>query len=72
VISAPGGDRPSWAFDTLDHHQSAAVGLGGVAASTLVVNEVAGAQSIPPCPHVVRYAASRCRALHAEGNQGSR
>ena len=40
VISAPGGDRPSWEFDTLDHGQTATVGLGGIAASALVVNEV--------------------------------
>jgi hypothetical protein len=26
VISAPGGDRPIWAFDTLDNGQSASVG----------------------------------------------
>ena len=28
VISAPGGDRPIWEFDTLDDGQSATVGLG--------------------------------------------
>ena len=35
VVSAPGGDRPEWTFDTLDAGQQATVGLGGHAASTL-------------------------------------
>ena len=71
VISAPGGDRPLWAFDTLDHDQSATVGLGGIAASTLVVNEVAGVKSTPTLPPCGSLRGEPCRALQAEGGQGS-
>ena len=41
VISAPGGDRPSWAFDTFATHGTVidTVELGG---SSLVVNVVSG------------------------------
>jgi hypothetical protein len=71
VISAPGGDRPLWAFATVDHNQSATVGLGGVAASTLVVNEVAGVQSTATLPACGSLRGEPCRALQAEGNQTS-
>ena len=71
VISAPGGDRPLWAFDTLDHGQSATVGLGGVATSTLVVNEVTGVKSTPTLPPCGSLRGEPCRALRAEGNQGA-
>ena len=70
VISAPGGDRPSWEFDTLDHDQSATVGIGGIAASTLVVNAVAGVKStpiLPPCGSLPasRAASSEPRVISA-------
>ena len=69
VISAPGGDRPSWEFDTLDHGQSATVGLGGVAASALTVNQVSGVKNTPALPTCGSLRGEPCRALQAEGNQ---
>ena len=50
VISAPGGDRPIWTFDTLDHGQTATVGLGGVAPSALHVDVVHGVEATPTLP----------------------
>jgi len=70
VISAPGGDRPSWEFDTLDSGQSATVGLGGVAASTLVVNRVNGVKNTATLPACGSLRGEPCRTLQAEGNQG--
>ena len=70
VISAPGGDRPSWEFDTLDSGQSATVGVGGVAASTLVVNKVGGVRGTTTLPACGSLRGEPCRALVAEGNQG--
>ena len=69
VISAPGGDRPLWAFDTLDHNQTATVGFGGLAASSLVVDQVSGVratEALPPCGTL---RGEPCRAFQAEGNQ---
>ena len=71
VISAPGGDRPSWEFATVDHGQSATVGLGGVAASALIVNQVTGVNSTSTLPACGSLRGEPCRALRAEGNQGS-
>ena len=44
VLSAPGGDRPSWTFDTPATHGAVVdtVSLGGPHGSSLVVNEVGG------------------------------
>ena len=58
MISAPGGDRPVWAFETLDKGQLASVGLGGVAASALTVNVVQGVDATPTLP--------ACGALRGE------
>jgi hypothetical protein len=69
VISAPGGDRPSWEFATLDRGQSATVGLGGIAASTLVVNSVNGVKSTPTLPTCGSLRGEPCRALRPAGNQ---
>jgi len=69
VISAPGGDRPSWEFDTLDDDQSATAGIGGVAASALVVNQVSGVDNTPTLPTCGSLRGEPCRALRAEGNQ---
>ena len=68
VLSAPGGDRPLWAFATLDAGQSATVGFGGVAASALVVNtvHVASTIALPACGSL---RGEPCRAYQAEGNQ---
>ena len=67
VISAPGGDRPSWTFATLDHGDSATVGLGGIAASSLVVDKVgvATATTLPTCGSL---RGEPCRAFQAEAN----
>ena len=70
VLSAPGGDRPIWEFDTLDNGQSATVGLGGVAASSLVVNVVPRVQATPALPACNALRGEPCRAYQAEGNQG--
>jgi hypothetical protein len=69
VISAPGGDRPAWEFDTLDNGQRATVGLGGVADSALVVNVVSGVSATPTLPACNSLRGEPCRAYLAEGNQ---
>jgi predicted acyl esterase len=69
VISAPGGDRPSWEFDTLDNGQSATVGFGGIAASTLVVNLVSGVSNSAAVPTCGTLRGEPCRAYQPEGNQ---
>jgi hypothetical protein len=69
VISAPGGDRPIWQFDTVDDGQQATVGLGGVYPSALVVNEVSGVDAttaLPPCNSL---RGEPCRVHKTEGNQ---
>jgi predicted acyl esterase len=66
VLSAPGGDRPSWEFATLDHGQSATIGLGGVAASRLVVNLVTGVRSTPTLPTCGSLRGEPCRVLEAD------
>jgi predicted acyl esterase len=69
VISAPGGDRPIWEFDTLDSGQSATVGFGGVAASALVVNAVSGVDVTSTLPACNSLRGEPCRAYQAEENQ---
>jgi hypothetical protein len=69
VLSAPGGDRPVWAFDTLDSGQGATVGLGGAAASALVVNVVSGVSATPTLPACNSLRGEPCRTYQAEGNQ---
>ncbi len=71
VISAPGGDRPSWTFDTPATHNSVVdtVALGGVGGSSLVVNEV---QGVVPTSTVSACGALRgepCRAYSRLNNQ---
>ena len=62
VISAPGGDRPSWTFDTPATHGAVldTVSLGGTHGSSLVVNEVGG---VVPSPAMPACGALRRRAL---------
>ncbi len=69
VISAPGGDRPVWAFDTLDHKQKATVGLGGAAPSALVVNVVSGVSPTKTLPACNSLRGEPCRPYQAESNQ---
>jgi len=69
VLSAPGGDRPIWAFDTLDHGQRVAVGTGGATPSALVVNVVHSVAPTSAAPACGSLRGEPCRAYVAEGNQ---
>ena len=69
VISAPGGDRPVWEFDTVDNGQRATVGIGGRTGSALVVNVVGGVQATATLPACNSLRGEPCRAYRAEGNQ---
>ena len=69
VISAPGGDRPSWEFDTLDDGQTASVGFGKVGATQLEVNAVSGVTATPTLPACGSLRGEPCRAYQPEGNQ---
>ncbi len=69
VVSAPGGDRPVWTFDTLDAGQQATVGFGGHADSALVVNVVQGVDATPTLPVCASLRGEPCRAYVPEGNQ---
>ncbi len=68
VISAPGGDRPVWTFDTLDNGQQATVGLGGAAPSSLTFNVVPGVAATPTLPTCGTLRGEPCRAYVPEGN----
>jgi hypothetical protein len=68
VISAPGGDRPSWTFATVDDGQTTTIGLGGaLAASYIVVNKshAKNTMTLPTCG-VLR--GEPCRTFQPEGN----
>jgi predicted acyl esterase len=70
VLSAPGGDRPSWEFDTVDDgSQSASVGFGSIAASSLVVNVVHNVTATPTLPTCGSLRGEPCRAYQVVGNQ---
>jgi uncharacterized protein len=69
VVSAPGGDRPEWTFDTLDAGQQAEVGFGGHANSELVVNVIQGVDATPTLPACGSLRGEPCRAYVPEGNQ---
>jgi len=69
VLSAPGGDRPSWEFATLDHGQTATVGFGPVADSTLVVDAVHGVTPTPTLPACGILRGEPCRPYQPAGNQ---
>ncbi len=70
VLSAPGGDRPSWAFDTVDDgSQTASVAFGGPVASKLVVNVVHGVDATSTLPACGSLRGEPCRAYVPEGNQ---
>jgi predicted acyl esterase len=72
VISAPGGDRPSWTFDTPATHGSVVdtVALGGSRGSSLVVNEVGAVVPSSATPACGALRGEPCRAYAALGNQG--
>jgi predicted acyl esterase len=71
VISAPGGDRPSWTFETPATHNAVVdrVLLGGTNGSSLVVNEVAGVVPTPTLPACGALRGEPCRAYAPLGNQ---
>ena len=68
VISAPGGDRPSWTFDSVDAGDPASVGMGGIVASSLVVNRVGGVLSTTTLPTCGSLRGEPCRAFQPEAN----
>ncbi|HXY28059.1 MAG TPA: CocE/NonD family hydrolase, partial [Acidimicrobiales bacterium] len=70
VLSAPGGDRPVWEFDTLDKGQQATVGLGGITPSSLTVDVVHGVVPTATLPTCGTLRGQPCRAYVAENNQG--
>jgi predicted acyl esterase len=69
VISAPGGDRPEWTFDSIDHGQQATIGFGPAAPSALVVDQVAGVLATSSLPVCGTLRGEPCRAYQPEGNQ---
>jgi uncharacterized protein len=69
VISAPGGDRPTWAFASLDHGQQATVHTGGNLPSTLVVDTVHGVMATATLPACGSLRGEPCRTFQDEGNQ---
>ena len=70
VVSAPGGDRPSWAFATPQTHGTVldTLSLGGAQASSLVLNTVAGVRP-GPVPACGALRGEPCRAYVPLGNQ---
>lgn len=70
IVSAPGGDRPAWEFATVDNgSQTASVGLGGLAASSLEVNVVKGVTATATLPTCGSLRGEPCRAYQAQNNQ---
>ncbi len=71
VITAPGGDRPSWTFKTPPTHGSVidTVALGAVSGSTFVVNEVPGVTPTATMPACGALRGEPCRAYALLGNQ---
>ncbi len=64
VISAPGGDRPAWAFGTVDDGQKATIGLGGWTPSALIVNEVSGVTASAALPACGALRGEPCRSYN--------
>jgi uncharacterized protein len=71
VISAPGGDRPTWAFATPATHGSVTdtLSLGGVMASSLAVNVVGGVTPTATMPACGALRGEPCRAYAKMGNE---
>jgi uncharacterized protein len=68
VISAPGGDRPEWAFDTFQTH-GAVVDTVQLASSSLVVNVASGVIPTPGLPACGALRGEPCRAYTLMSNQ---
>ena len=71
VISAPGGDRPSWAFDTpaTGGAVTDTLSLGAARPSSLVVNVVDGVSTSAPQPACGALRGEPCRPYSAMANQ---
>ena len=71
VISAPGGDRPSWTFDTPATHDSVVdtVALKTVGGSSLVVNEVEDVVPTSAMPACGALRGEPCRAYTPSANR---
>ncbi len=69
VVSAPGGDRPSWQFATVDSGQAVSLGFGGIAPSSLTVDVVHNVTATPTLPTCGSLRGEPCRAYQAEANQ---
>jgi hypothetical protein len=68
VISAPGGDRPSWGFQTFQTHGSV-VDTVQLASSSLVVNVVSGVTPTPALPACGALRGEPCRDYSLMSNQ---
>jgi predicted acyl esterase len=68
VISAPGGDRPSWSFQTFQTHGSV-VDTVQLARSSLVVNVVSGVTPTPGLPACGALRGEPCRDYSLMSNQ---
>jgi hypothetical protein len=68
VLSAPGGDRPTWTFDSVDSGQTATVAYGSIGASSLVVDTVKHVVPSAELPACGALRGEPCRTLQAEGN----
>jgi len=71
VISAPGGDRPAWAFETPATHGSVidTLSLGGAMPSSLVVNVVHGVNPTATMPACGALRGEPCRPYSKMANQ---
>ena len=70
VVSAPGGDRPVWTFDTVDNGQQATVGFGvHVALGPDHQRRARGADATTTLPSCGSLRGEPCRPYQAEGNQ---
>ena len=71
VISAPGGDRPSWAFATpaTNHQVTNTVTLGGAKPSSFVVNVVHNVKVSPILPGCGALRGEPCRTYTTLNNQ---
>ncbi len=71
VISAPGGDRPAWAFATSGTHGSVTdtLSLGAATASSLVVNIARGVDPTAAMPACGALRGEPCRSYSKMANQ---
>jgi len=72
TITAPGGTRPEWAFDTYRTHGRVVdtVELGGARPSSLVLSVVPGIQPPDPQPACPSLRGEPCRTYVPAGNGG--